>query len=71
MANRFDVVSVWTDDERCVVVSAVLRTQTRRAIVIAASLQSRTIEGLDLLATLGCECQMKMRRGLGGLIQAK
>ena len=71
VANRFDVVPVWTNDERCIVVHAVVRAQARRTIVLATRLQSRTIERFDLLAILGRERQVKMRRLLLGLVQAQ
>ena len=71
MANRFDVVPVRTNDESRIVVRVVARAQTRRAIVLAARLQRRAIESVDLLATLGRERQVKMRRLLLGLVQAQ
>ena len=71
VANRFDVVPIWTDDESCIVVGVVVRAQTRRTIVFATCLQSRAIEGFDLLAILGRECQVKMRRLLHGLEHAQ
>ena len=49
----------------------VVWAQTRRTIVFATRLQSRAIESFDLLATLGPERQVKMRRLLLGLIQAQ
>ena len=74
VANHFDVVPVRTNDESCVVVRMVLRAQTRRTIVFAifaTRLQSRAIESFDMLAILGRERQVKMRRLLLGLIQAQ
>src|SRR6185369_14663813 len=67
VANHFDVVPVRTDDEGCIVVWVVARAQTGRTIVFAAGLQSRAIESVDLLALLGHERQVKMRRLLLGL----
>jgi hypothetical protein len=64
VADRFDVVPVRTNDECRVVVRVVVRAQTRRTIVLATRLQSRAMEGFDLLATLGLERQVKMRRPL-------
>ena len=61
VANRLDVVPVRTNDERCIVVRVVVRTQARRAIVFATRVQSRAIESFDLLAILGRESQVKMR----------
>src|SRR6266487_396405 len=71
VANHFDVVPVRTNDESCVVVRVVVRTQTRRTIVFPTRLQSRAIETFDLLAILGRERQVKMRRLLLGLVQAQ
>src|SRR5437899_5187703 len=71
VANHFDVVPVRTNDESCIVVRVVLRAQTRRTIVFATRLQSRAIESFDLLAILGRERQVKMRRLLLGLVQTQ
>src|SRR5258708_2743401 len=71
VANHFDVVPVLTNDESCIVVRVVVRAQTRRTIVFATRLQSRAIESFDLLAILGRERQVKMRRLLLGLVQAQ
>ena len=71
VANRFDVVTVRTNDESSIVVGVVMRTQTRRTIVFATRLQRRAIESVDLLAILGRERQVKMRRLLLGLVQAQ
>src|SRR5688500_3523770 len=71
VANHFDVVPVRTNDESCIVVRVVVRAQTRRTIVFASRLQSRATESFDLLAILGRECQVKMRRLLHGLVQAQ
>ena len=71
VANRFDVVPVRTNDESGIVVDVVLRAEPRRAIVFAARLQRRAIETVDLLAILGHERQVKMRRLLFGLIKAQ
>jgi hypothetical protein len=48
-----------------------VRAQTRRTIVFATRLQSRAIESFDLLAILGSEGQVEMRRLLLGLVQAQ
>ena len=53
---------VWTNDEGCIVVRVVVRAQTRRTIVLATRPQSRAMERFDLLAILGRERQVKMRR---------
>src|SRR5262245_13576050 len=71
VANHFDVVAVRTNDERCIVVRVVLRAQTGRTIVFATRLKSRAIESFDLLAILGRERQVKVRRLLVGLVQAQ
>ena len=71
VANHFDVVPVRTNDKTCIVVRMVVRAQTRRTIVPATRLQSRTIKGFDLLAILGRERQVKVRRLLLGLVQAQ
>ena len=64
VANCFDVVPVRTNDESCIVVLVVVRAQTRRTIVFATRLHSRVIESFDLLAILGRERKVKMRRFL-------
>src|SRR5207247_6802684 len=71
VANHFDVVPVRTNDESCIVVRVVVRAQTRRTIVFATRLQSRAMESFDLLAILGRERQVKMRRLLLGLVQTQ
>ncbi len=71
VANHFDVVPVRTNDESCIVVRVVARAQTRRTIVFATRLQSRALETFHLLAILGRERQVKMRRLLLGLVQAQ
>src|SRR5687768_3976404 len=68
VANHFDVVPVRTNDKSCIVVRVVVRAQTRRTVVFATRRQSRAMERFDLLAILGRERQMKMRRLLLGLI---
>ena len=71
VANHFDVVPVRTNDESCVVVRVVVRAQSRRTVVFATRLHSRAIESFDLLAILGPERQVKVRRLLVGLVQAQ
>src|SRR5256714_10475269 len=71
VANHFDVVPVRTKDESHIVVRVIIRAQTRRTIVFATRLQSRAIESFDLLAILGRERQVKMRRLLLGLVRAQ
>jgi hypothetical protein len=62
---------VWANDEGCVVLPAVLWTQTRRTVVFAARLKSSAIESFDLLAILGHERQVKMRWLLLSLINTQ
>lgn len=71
VANHFDIVPVGANDESCIVVRVVVRAQTGRTVVFATGLQSRAIESFDLLAIVGRERQMKMRRLLLGLVQAQ
>src|SRR5436190_22794376 len=71
VANRFDVVSVRTDDECGVVAPAVLRPTTRRTIVLAAGPQRRAIERVDLLPILRDERDMQRRGVLVRLVQAQ
>ena len=52
VANHFDVVPVRTNDESCIVVGVVVRTQPWRTIVFATRLESRAIEDFDLPAIL-------------------
>jgi hypothetical protein len=53
MIDRFNVVSVGTNDEGGVVVGTVVRPQPRRGIVVLASGGERaTIEFVDLLTRL-------------------
>jgi hypothetical protein len=44
MEDRFDVVPVRVDDERCVIPGVVLRAKTRRAVVAAAGFDSGAME---------------------------
>src|SRR6516162_9916129 len=67
VANHFDVVPIRSDDESCVVICVVVRTQARLAIVPATRLEGRAMEGFDLLPVLGRESKVKMRRLLLGL----
>lgn len=71
VADHFDVVPVRANDKSRIVVRVVVRAQTRRTIVFSTRLQSRAIESFDLLAVLGRERQVKMRRLLLGLVQAQ
>jgi hypothetical protein len=62
VANHFDVVSVGTNDESCIVVRVVVRAQTRRTIVFATRRQSRAIESFDLLAIPGAGSVRRLSR---------
>ena len=53
MEDRFDVVPVWVDDERCVIPGVVLRAKTRRAVVAAAGFDSCAVELVDG-GSVGC-----------------
>ena len=55
MADHFDVVSVGVKNERRVVLTTVLRTQSRRSVALTACAKSGTIERVDLLPALGYE----------------
>jgi hypothetical protein len=70
VTNHFDVVPVRTNDESCIVSPVVFRVQTRPTIVFATRLQSRAIESFHLLAILGRERQVKLRRLLLRLVKA-
>src|ERR1043165_6984153 len=61
VADRFDVVPVGTDNERRVVVRVIVRAQARRPFAPGARRKGRAIEGIDLLAALGGERDMKVR----------
>ena len=53
MEDRFDVVPVRVDDERCVVPGVVLRAKARRAVVAAACFDSGAVELVDG-GSVGC-----------------
>lgn len=71
VANHFDVVTVRTDDESRVVARVVVRAQTGCTIVLAACRECRTMEILDLLPILGREREVKRRRPVIALVEAK
>lgn len=71
MANHFDVVPVRTNDERCIVIGVIVRAQARRAIILAARIEGRAIEIFDLPAIFCGKRQVKVRRLLGGFVQAQ
>jgi len=51
--DRFDVVPVRVNDERCVIPGVVLRAKTRRAVVAAAGFDSGAVELVDG-GSVGC-----------------
>ena len=53
MEDRFDVVPVRVNDERCVIPGVVMRAKTRRAIVAAAGFDSGAVELVDG-GSVGC-----------------
>ena len=58
MADHFDVVSVGVKNERRVVLTTVLRTQSRRSVALTACVKSGAIERVDLLPALRYECNV-------------
>ncbi|MDJ0760801.1 MAG: hypothetical protein QNJ19_15505 [Woeseiaceae bacterium] len=55
MTNRFDVMPVGIKNERRVVLTTVLRTQSRWSIALTAGAKSSMVERVDLLPALGYE----------------
>ena len=53
MEDRFDVVPVRVNDERCVIPGVVMRAKTRRAVVAAAGFDSSAVELVDR-GSVGC-----------------
>jgi len=51
--DRFDVVPVRVNDERCVIPGVVMRAKTRRAVVAAAGFDSGTVEPVNG-GSVGC-----------------
>jgi hypothetical protein len=51
--DRFDVVSVRVNDERCVIPGVVMRAKTRRAVVAAAGFDSGAVELVNG-GSIGC-----------------
>ena len=70
-ANNFYAVPARSCDKSCIVVRVVVRAQTGCTIVFAIPHQSRALESFDLLATLGRERQVKMRRSILSLVPAQ
>ena len=71
MANRFDIVSVWTNDESGVVIRMIVRAQTGGTVVSSAGFECSVIEGVHLPPISGRECQMQWRRFFVALEQAQ
>ncbi len=71
VANHFDVVPIWTNDESRIVVRVVVWAQTWRAIIVTSRLQSRAVESFHLLTILSGERKVKVRRFLLGFVQAQ
>ena len=53
MEDRFDIVPVRVNDERCVIPGVVMRAKTRRAVVTAAGFDSGAVELVDG-GSIGC-----------------
>ncbi len=53
MEDRFDVVPVRVNDERCVIPGVVMRAKTWRAVVAAAGFDSGAVELVDG-GSIGC-----------------
>ena len=62
MTDGLDIEAVGANDKRRVVVGVVLRPRPWSAVVFVACRKIRAIESLDLLATLGDERHVQMRR---------
>ena len=53
MEDRFDVVPVRVNDERCVIPGVVMRAKARRAVVAAAGFDSGAVELVNS-GSVGC-----------------
>ncbi len=62
--DRFDVVSVRVNDERCVIPGVVMRAKTRRAVVAAAGFDSGAMELVNG-GSVGCSEGHMNRSGRG------
>ena len=65
VAHRFNVVSVGPNNKCAVIALVVMRTQAGRPIVFATGFEGSAVEIFDLLASVGHECEVKMRGLLG------
>ena len=61
VTHGLDVVAIGPNDKSSVVAGAVLGPHARRAVVFATRFECQAIELLNLLPSLGCECQVKGR----------
>src|SRR5688500_13414204 len=61
-ADRFDVVAVRIDQERSVIVRAVIGAQAGTAVVASTGLQAIGVEAIDLRATHCPQCDMRPGR---------
>jgi hypothetical protein len=66
MTDYLDVVPVWTDDKRSIVVRVIVSSDAGRAIVSATRSQGATIELVDLTASLRREGKVKGYRFFPG-----
>ena len=62
MANRFDVVALWVNDKRAVIVCVVVRTKTWGSVAFSTCCDGRCIESIHLCSIRGMPCQMASRR---------
>src|ERR1019366_9030643 len=67
VAHRFNVVSVGPNNKGAVIALVVMRTQAGRPIVRATGFDGSAVEIVDLLASVGHECEGKRGELLGGL----
>ena len=61
MEDRFDVVPVRVNDERCVIPGVVMRAKARRAVVAAAGFDSRAVEPVSCVSVCSGEGHMNGR----------
>ena len=65
VAHRFNVVPIGPNYQCSVVVWVVVRAKSGSTIVLATSFEGSAVEIFDLLASVGHECEVKMRGLLG------
>ena len=71
MTNHFNVVPVGIENERRVILTSVLRAQSRRPVALPPCAKSGGIECIDLLPALGHESNVQMRGLLVRLVYAQ